>query len=45
MVQPDQEQKDLQESFERNEWQSIPARELEIDRYREYFPALELICP
>ncbi len=36
MARLDQEEKDIQESFERDEWKSIPARELEIDRYREY---------
>ena len=36
MARPDQEENDLLESFERHGWQSIPARQLEIDRYREY---------
>ena len=39
MARPDQEERDLLESFERDEWKSIPERDLEIGRYREYASA------
>ena len=32
----DQEERELLESFERDEWRSIPGREGKIERYREY---------
>lgn len=35
MARLDQEERELLESFERDEW-SIPGREVETERYREY---------
>ena len=36
MVNLDKEEKDLLDSYERDEWQSAADRKSEVDRYREY---------
>ena len=36
MVKLDREEKELLESFEKDEWRSIAAREGEVSRYRQY---------
>ncbi len=36
MNQPDADEKELLESYERDEWQTIPNLKSESDRYREY---------
>ena len=36
MPELDQEEQELLESFEKDDWRSIPEREPEIKRYREY---------
>ncbi len=39
MSKPDQEEKELPASYERDEWQSVSDLESESDRYREYAAA------
>ncbi|MCI0794477.1 MAG: antitoxin [Chloroflexi bacterium] len=36
MANLDQEERELLESFERDEWRSVAGRESEFERYREY---------
>ena len=39
MEKPDREEAEVQDSFERGEWRSVPGKERRVGQYREYAKA------